>query len=66
MVLGAQSVKVPETLIASSLQFLNVRRCLRIEWRWLKRRSLFELTKTNYALFKHLRARTNYLEMYGK
>ena len=29
-------------------------------------KSLFELTKTNRALYKHLRARTDYLEMYGK
>ena len=45
-ILGAQSVNVPKTLNASTLHFLCVRRCLRVESRQLKRRrrSLFELT----------------------
>ena len=49
--------KVPETLNTSSLQFLSVRRCLKSEWYRLKRRrtSLFELTRTDDALYKHLR-----------
>ena len=53
---GAQSVKVPETLNASSLRFLNVRKCLTIEWCQLKRRrgNLIELTRTKYALYKTL------------
>ena len=40
-----------------------------IEWRqWKKRKKkhLFELTRTNYALYKHLRSRTYHLEMYVK
>jgi hypothetical protein len=66
---GAQSVHVVEPLNESSLHFLGVRRCLTIEWRRLKRkrrRSLFELTKKHYALYKHIRTRTDCLEIYGK
>ena len=48
--------KVPETLNASSLLFLSVTRYL--EWMAL------ELTKLNCAFYKHLRACTNFLEMY--
>ena len=54
---GVQSFKVMETLNASSLQPLSVRR--------RRRRRLFELTKTNCALNKYLRARIDFLEMYG-
>ena len=57
--------KVPETLNASSLQFLIVRRCLRSEWYRLKRRrtSLFVFTRTDDALYKHIRGRTIFLEL---
>jgi hypothetical protein len=54
---GVQSIKVLEFLNANSLHFLNVRRCLSSEWHRLRRRrrkSLFKLTKTNYALYNHL------------
>ena len=55
-------------LSVQALHFLSGKRCLLIKRRRLKRRrrSLFKLIKTNYALHKHLRARTNALEMYGK
>lgn len=61
--------KVLESLNASSLQFLSIRRCLRHEWCRLnrrKRRSPFELTKTNYELYKHLRTCTDFPELYDK
>jgi hypothetical protein len=31
-----------------------------------RRRNLFEFSKTNYALYKHLRACTNFVEMYSE
>ena len=58
-------VSMPETLNASSVQFLDDRRCLGRHG--LKRRkNFFELTKIHYTLYKHLRTCTNFLEMYGK
>jgi len=60
-------VSMLETLNASSPQFLGDRRCLGSEWHGLKiRRGIFELTKINYTLYKHLGACTNFLEVYGK
>ena len=63
-------VSVLETLNASSLQFLSFLvvgdtsggtgvSCK-------GRRSLFKLTKMKNALYKHLRACTNFIERYGK
>jgi hypothetical protein len=42
------------------------RRRIRRRRRRRRRRSLFELTKTKYALYKHLKAHANLLEMYVK
>ena len=52
------------------LHFLGVRRCLGSELYQLRRRrrrrSLFELTMINYALYKHLRAHTDFVALYGE
>ena len=47
-------------------KFLRLGDASRIECCRLKtrQRRLFEFTKTNYALYKHLRAHTNFLERY--
>ena len=46
--------------------FLVVGDILKSEWCLVKRRSLFELTKTNYALHKHISACVDVLETNGK
>ena len=56
-------------LNASSLHIMSVIRCLRSEWVApveKKRRSFFELSRTNFALYKHIRPCTKFLEMCGK
>ena len=67
--LGFLEPKVSEILNTSSPQFLSITRCLRSECRSLKstrRRCLFELTRTNYAFYKHLRTHIHDLEKYDK
>jgi hypothetical protein len=54
-------------LSMQALFILSVRRCLRSEQHRLeRRRSLCELVKTYFALYKHHVTRTNFLEVYDK
>ena len=65
-VLRAESDEVHEILNVSSLQIFSDIKCLRSELVALlkmkkrRRRSFFELTITNYALYKYYRALTSF------
>ena len=66
---GAQSAKVLDAFNASSLQFVIVRRCSGssgTDSKRRRRRNLFELTKTNYALYKDRRVHISVREMHDK